>query len=45
MSQFSQWDDPNAYIEQNQTPPASSKIDKFKKAEDESKVGKVEHVS
>jgi hypothetical protein len=42
MSQFSQWDDPNAYIDPTQKPPAASKIDKFKKAEDETKVGKAE---
>jgi hypothetical protein len=42
MSQFSQWDDPNSYIDPGQKPAPSSKIDKFKKAEDETKVGKVE---
>ena len=44
MSMFSQWDDPNSYIEQDQRAPQSSKIDKFKKnnIDDGTKVGGVE---
>lgn len=44
MSMFSQWDDPNSYIEQDQKKPKSSKVDKFKKnnIDDGTKVGGVE---
>ena len=44
MSMFSQWDDPNSYIEKDQKVPKSSKIDKFKKnnIDDGTKVGGIE---
>ena len=42
--QFPQWDDPNSYVDSTQKPPASSKVDKFKKTtiDDGTKVGGIE---
>lgn len=44
MSMFSQWDDPNSYVDKDQKVPKSSRIDKFKKntIDDGTKVGGIE---